>query len=180
MTTHRPVPYSCTRSPPLGSQHVAPRGPNSRGASDNRNVISLASSRRRCSQRSSEDPQPPRLCFAFAFDHFSIDRASVRRTLANSAEHAEQRKNTRFHIFLFFIILESPCSLTVSASSLTHTSDVGVHRVKYSTSTVCGVCARRPPCVAATLFYNFVKDRWLCYGRPRRRVIRDREPLSCG
>ena len=27
----------------------------------------------------SEDPQPPRLCFAFAFDHFSIDGACSER-----------------------------------------------------------------------------------------------------
>ena len=39
LTTHRPVPYSCTRSPPLGSQHVAPRGPNSRGASVHQRVF---------------------------------------------------------------------------------------------------------------------------------------------
>jgi hypothetical protein len=37
-----------------------------------------------------EDPQPPRLCVAFAFDHFSMDGAN---SAANSAKQAKQRKN---------------------------------------------------------------------------------------
>ena len=47
---------------------------------------------RRSWQRSSEDPEPPRVCFTFAFDHFSIDGASVsRRTPARGTGSSEGR-----------------------------------------------------------------------------------------